>query len=151
MRLASDAPPTIRGAGILVGLQGLAGLAFAVALLVRAFGGASTAGNNIFGEAAYFAVIGGAVVAVGGALVLGKHWARSPAVVVELLLLGVAWYAAGPSGRPEIGAPVGVVCVVVLYLLFTARSREWSLGLEDSADHRDCDESGRASGKGISD
>ncbi len=131
MRLDSDAPPTVRGAGLLVGLQGLAGLAFAVALLVRAFGGASTPGNNVFGEAGYFAVLGGAVVLVGVALVLGKHWARSPAVVVELLLLGVAWYAAGPSGRPAIGVPVGVLCVVVLYLLFTARSRAWSMGLDD--------------------
>jgi hypothetical protein len=131
VRIASDAPPTIRGAGILVGLQGLTGIGFAVALLVRALGGASTEGNNIYGEAGYFTVLGGGVVAVGVGLVLGKHWARSPAVVVELLLLGVAWYAAGPSGRPEYGVPVGVVCVVVLYLLFTVRSREWSLGLDD--------------------
>lgn len=131
MRIASDAPVTVRGAGALVGLQGLAGVGFAVALLVRALGGASTEGNNVYGEAGYFAVIGIAVVAVGVALVLGKHWARSPAVVVELLLLGVAWYAIGPSGRPELGTPVGVLCVLVLYLLFTARSREWSLGLDD--------------------
>ena len=131
MRIASDAPPSVRGAGVLVGLQGLAGLAFAVALLVRAVGGASTEGNNVFGEAGYFAVIGGGVVAVGVSLLLGKHWARSPAIVVELLLLGVAWYAGGPSGRPEIGVPVGLLSVVVLYLLFTVRSREWALGLDE--------------------
>jgi hypothetical protein len=132
LRLASDAPPTIRGAGILVGLQGLTGVGFAVALVVRALGGASATGGNIYGEAAYFAVLGGAVVAVGVALSGGKHWARGPSVVVELLLLGVAWYATGPSGRPAIGVPVGVLCIVVLYLLFTVRSREWSLGLNDS-------------------
>lgn len=137
MRIDSAAPPTIRGAGILVGLQGLAGVAFAVALLVRGFGGAAATGGNIFGEAGYFAVIGGAVVAVGVALFLGRHWARSPAVVVELLLLGVAWYAAGPSGRPEYGVPVGVLCVLVMYLLFTARSREWSMGLEKSDEDAD--------------
>lgn len=133
MPLASDAPTSVRGAGVLVGLQGLAGLGFAVALLIRAIGGASTEGNNVFGEAGYFAVVGAAVVAVGVALVLGKHWARSPAVVVELLLLGVAWYAGGPSGRPEIGVPVGLMCAVALYLLFNERSREWSLGLDEDA------------------
>jgi hypothetical protein len=143
VRLASDAPPAVRGAGILVGLQGLAGVAFAVALLVRAFGGGSTAGNNLFGQAGYFVVLGGGVVVVGAALLLGRHWARSPAVVVELLLLGVAWYAAGPSGRPEIGAPVGVLCVVVLYLLFTARSREWSLGLHDRDDDESTEQTGQ--------
>ena len=142
MRIDSAAPPTIRGAGILVGLQGLAGVAFAVALLVRGIGGGSATGGNIFGEAGYFVVIGGAVVAVGVALFLGKHWARSPAVVVELLLLGVAWYAAGPSGRPEYGVPVGVLCVVVLYLLFTAKSREWSMGLDEPASGEDADQTG---------
>ena len=129
VRIATDAPPTIRGAGILVGLQGLAGVGFAVALLVSAIGGASTTGNNIYGEAAYFAVIGGGVVAVGVALFLGKRGARGPAVVVELLLIGVAWYAMGPSGRPEIGVPVGVLCLAVLALLFTLRSREWAMAL----------------------
>lgn len=143
VRIASDAPPTIRGAGILVGLQGLAGLGFAVALLVRGVAGESATGGNIYGEAGYFAVLGGAVVAVGAALLLGKHWARSPAVVVELLLLGVAWYAAGPSGRPAIGVPVGVLCVVVLYLLFTLRSREWALGLHENADPKDADHTGQ--------
>jgi len=136
VRIASDAPSTVRGAGALVGLQGLAGLGFAVALLVRAFDGASTAGHNIFGEAGYFAVLGGGVVAVGVALVLGKQWARSPAVVVELLLLGIAWYAAGPSGRPEFGVPIGLLCAGVLYLLFAGPSRAWSLGLDE-------DESGK--------
>ncbi|OLF19053.1 hypothetical protein BU204_03125 [Actinophytocola xanthii] len=132
--MASDAPASVRGGGVLVALQGLAGLAFAVALLVRAMGGASTQGNNVYGEAGYFAVIGVAVLAVGIGLVLGRYWARSPAVVVELLLLGVAWYAAGPSGRPEFGIPVGVMCVVVLFLLFSARSREWALGLDEDED-----------------
>jgi hypothetical protein len=142
VRLASDAPPTIRGAGILVGLQGLTGVGFAVALLVSAFGGDSATGNNIFGEVAYFVVLGGAVVAVGAALFLGRHWARGPSVVVELLLLGVAWYATGPSGRPAIGVPAGVLCIVVLYLLFTTRSREWSMGLDESDADTDAEQTG---------
>ena len=137
MRIASDAPRTVRGAGVLVGLQGLAGLVFAAALLVRALDGASPEGNNIFGEAGYFVVLGGGVVAVGVALVLGKHWARSPAVVGAVVLLGVAWYAAGPSGRPEYGVPIGLLCVLVLYLLFAGPSRVWSLGLDE-------DESGKS-------
>lgn len=128
---ASDAPVTIRGAGALVALQGLVGIAFAVALLIRALGGASTEGNNVYGEAGYFVVIGAAVVACGVGLLLGKHWARSPATVVELLLLGVSWYAIGPSGRPVVGIPIALLCVAVLYLLFTGKSRIWSLALDE--------------------
>lgn len=128
------APRTVIGAGVLVGLQGLVGVVFAVIVLVRAFGGASTPGNNLYGQAGYFAVLGGAVLGVGIALVLGKQGARSPAVVVEILLFGVALYAIGPSGQPQFGVPVAALSVLVVYLLFTARSREWSLGVDRESD-----------------
>jgi hypothetical protein len=128
---ASAAPPSVRGAGLVVGLQGLAGVGFAVAVLVRAIGGGSTPGNNLYGEAGYFAVLGGGVLACGLGLLLGKAWARTPSVVVEIILIGVAWYAIGPSGRPELGLPVAALAVLVIVLLFTARSRAWSLGEDD--------------------
>ena len=128
---ASAAPISVRGAGLVVTLQGLAGVGFAVAVLVRAFGGHSSPGNNLFGEAAYFAVLGGGVLACGIGLLLGKTWARTPSVVVEIILLGVAWYAIGPSGRPELGLPVAALAVLVIVLLFTGRSRSWSLGEDD--------------------
>jgi hypothetical protein len=128
---ASAAPPTVRGAGLLVALQGLAGLGFAVAVLIRAFGGGSTPGTNLFGEAAYFAVLGGGVLACGIGLLLGKTWARTPSVVVEIILLGVAWYAIGPSRRPDLGVPVAALAVLIIVLLFTARSRAWSMGEDD--------------------
>ena len=112
-------------------LQGLAGVGFAVAVLVRAFGGASTPGTNLYGEAAYFAVLGGGVLACGIGLLLGKTWARTPSVVVEIILLGVAWYAIGPSRRPEFGVPIAALAVLVIVLLFSARSRAWSMGEED--------------------
>jgi hypothetical protein len=52
-------------------------------------------------------------------------------VVVEIILLGVAWYAIGPSGRPEFGLPVAALAVLVIVLLFAARSRAWSLAEDD--------------------
>lgn len=137
MHIESDAPPTVRGAGVLVGLQGLVGVGFAVALVVRTLSGSSAIGN-LYGEAAYFAILGAAVIGCGVALALGKRGARSPTTVVEILLLGVAWYAAGPSGRPEYGVPVGVLCVVVLYLLYNANARKWALDLPES-DEPDAD------------
>jgi hypothetical protein len=125
---ASAAPPSVRGAGLVVSLQGLVGVGFAVAVLVRAIGGGSTPGDNLYGEAAYFAVLGAGVLACGLGLLLGKTWARTPSVVVEIILIGVAWYAIGPSGRPELGIPAAALAVLVIVLLFTARSRSWSLG-----------------------
>lgn len=125
------APLTVRAAGVLVGLQGVAGVVVAIVLLVRAIGGDSSPGNNVYGEAAYFAVLGGGVLACGIGLLVGGTWARGPALVVEILLLGVAWYAIGPSSQPVFGIPVAVLAVVVIVLLLSARSRAWAMGLTE--------------------
>lgn len=125
MPVVAAVPGPVRLAGGLVCAQGALGLAFAVALVLRAAGGAERVGD-VLAEAGYFVVVAGAVVAVGIALLFGKRWARSPAIVAQLLLLGVAWYTTGPSGRPEIGLPVAAVCVLVLVLLFAPTTRAWS-------------------------
>jgi hypothetical protein len=118
-------PGQVRLAGVLVCAQGLLGLAFAVALVVRATGGARSPGE-VLGEAGYFLLISTAILVTGAGLLGGRRWARGPAIVVQLLLLGVAWYTAVPSGRPEFGVPVAVVCLVVGGLLLGQRARLWS-------------------------
>jgi hypothetical protein len=136
VRIETDAPKTVRGAGLVVVLQGLAGVVFAVALLIRALSGAETVGN-LYGEAAYFAVLGGAVLGCGVALFLGRRGVRGPITVIEILLLGVAWYAMGPSDRPEYGLPVAGLSVLVLYLLFNEKARVWAEdreGLDEDPD-----------------
>jgi hypothetical protein len=117
-------------AGALTSLQGLVGLAFAVALVVRSFSADNP--GEVLGEAAYFAVLSSGVGAAGVGLVLGKHWGRTPAVVVQLLLLGVAWYMYGPSGRQLWGALLGAYVVGTLVLLFTNPVRRWALGVDDA-------------------
>jgi hypothetical protein len=128
------APRTVRVAGAIVAAQGLAGLTFAGYVLVRALGGDSTPGVNPFGEAGYFSVIFGGVLACGIGLLLGKRWARSPTTVVQILLLGVAWYTTGPSGQPLIGLPLGALCVLTLVLLFRAPARAWAEGYLDDGE-----------------
>jgi hypothetical protein len=122
-------PPAVRAAGALTALQGLTGLAFAVALVVRSFSAEKS--GEVLGEAAYFAVLSAGVLAAGVGLVLGKHWGRTPAVVVQLLLLGVAWYMYGPSDRQLWGALLGVYVVGTLVLLFTNPVRRWALGVDE--------------------
>ncbi|ONI83676.1 hypothetical protein ALI22I_35000 [Saccharothrix sp. ALI-22-I] len=132
MSTQSKVPPAVRAAGALTALQGLAGLAFAVALVVRSFSAENS--GAVLGEAAYFVVLSAGVVAAGGGLVLGKHWGRTPAVVVQLLLLGVAWYMYGPSGRQLWGGLLGVYVVGTLVLLFTNPVRRWALGVDEDDD-----------------
>ncbi|MEV1121759.1 hypothetical protein AB0I91_42445 [Actinosynnema sp. NPDC049800] len=122
-------PPAVRAAGALTAVQGLTGLAFAIALVVRSFSAEKS--GEVLGEAAYFAVLSAGVLAAGVGLVLGRHWGRTPAVVVQLLLLGVAWYMYGPSDRQLWGALLGVYVVVSLVLLFTNPVRRWALGVDE--------------------
>jgi hypothetical protein len=124
MPVVAAAPGQVRLAGALVCAQGLLGLAFAVALLVRATG-VDRAGD-VIAEAAYFLLVSVAVLLVGVGLLVGRRWARGPAIVVQLLLLGVAWYTAVPSGRPEFGVPVALVCLAVGGLLLGQPARSWS-------------------------
>ncbi|HEX5347600.1 MAG TPA: hypothetical protein VFW64_10975 [Pseudonocardiaceae bacterium] len=121
------APGPVRVAGVLVGLQGLAGVVFAGWLLVEAV--RATSGPVPVGAtAAWLAGFGILLLIVGVNLVRGRHGARSPAVVAELLLLGVCWYAAGPSSQPAYGVAAAVFCVGVLVLLFCPPALRWAAG-----------------------
>jgi hypothetical protein len=132
-RGAADAPPAqVRLAGGLVGVQGLLGLGFAVALTVRALAVDDSAAPvpDILGEAGYFVVMGGALVAVGIGLIIGRRWARTPAIVTQLLLLPVVYTLIGPSRQLVLGIIAGVFVAGTLLLLISEASRRWSMGLD---------------------
>lgn len=125
--MTTAAPRPVRSAGVLVGLQGLAGVVIAGWLLVAALRG--TSGPVPIGAtAAWLAGFGVILLIVGVNLVRGRHGARTPAVVAQLLLLGVCWYAAGPSSQPAYGVPAAVFCVGVLVLLFCPAALRWATG-----------------------
>jgi hypothetical protein len=118
-------PATVRGAGLIVAVQGAAGLLVAAALLIRAIGGADQRVANGFGTAVWFAVAGGAVLAAGWALLTGRRWGRGLAVFAELLLLPVAWYLTVGSHRALFGVPVAAVALMALALLFSPATLRW--------------------------
>jgi peptidoglycan/LPS O-acetylase OafA/YrhL len=118
-------PSAVRGAGFIVAVQGLTALVMAVVLVVRAIGGADQRVVNGLGTALWFLVIGGAVLAAGRALVVGRRWGRGLAVFTQLLLLPVAWYLAVGSHRAAFGIPLAVVALTVLLLLFSPAALRW--------------------------
>jgi hypothetical protein len=122
VRLDPETPKTVRIAGVVIALQGLVGIVFAVVVLVAP--GALTTTDRL-GEAGFFALMAATVIGFGVALFLGKRGARSPAVVVELILIGIAGYVTVPSGQALYGIPIAAVCLVVLYLLLTPGVRDW--------------------------
>lgn len=123
-----DAPPQVRVAGGIVGLQGLVGLVFAVVIGVGA--AQSQLGlQAVLAETGYFAILGVALVAVGGGLVTSHRWARTPAIVMQLLLLPVVYSLIGPSQQLLLGIGCGIVVFAAFMLLISEPSRVWSMGL----------------------
>ncbi|PRI16197.1 hypothetical protein [Mycobacterium shigaense] len=122
------APSAVRGAGLIVSVQGAAALVMAVTLVVRAIAGADQRVVNGLGTAAWFVVVGGVVLAAGRALTLGKRWGRGPAVFAQLLLLPVAWYLGVGSHQLGFGIAVAVVALAVLGLLFSPPALRWAGG-----------------------
>ncbi|MCD2197485.1 hypothetical protein LQ327_29350 [Actinomycetospora endophytica] len=74
----------------------------------------------------FVVLLGVGVAAAGVALARGARGARGPVVVVQLLGLGVAFYAGVTSERPEWGVPIAVVCLAILVGVLTRAGRDWA-------------------------
>ncbi len=122
----------MRGAGLIVAVQGVAALVVAVVLAVRGIAGADQHVVNGLGTAVWFVLVGGVVLAAGRALMVGKRWGRGLAVITQLLLLPVAWYLAVGSHRPGFGIPAGIVALTALVLLFSPAAVRWAAGGDQS-------------------
>jgi len=134
-------PTTVRRAAVLVALEGIAGVLAAVVYVVSGVRGGDEPGLNLFGTAAYFVIIGGAVLAAGWALWTGRRWGRGVAVFAQLLLLPVAWYLAVGSGQWIYGIGLAVVALIALGLLFSPSAVHW-LSAQDSDSAPSADNSG---------
>lgn len=142
----SPAPREVRAAGLLASLPGFGLLAFGVALVIDA-SGQSVLGAGIYALVGVYLVIGAGVLICAGGLVLGQTWARSPVVVVALMMLGTGWYITGPSGQAGFGAPLMIMGVLLIVLLFRRPSRAWALGQRPDESEVDAAERGGAAGR----
>ncbi|MFC9787755.1 hypothetical protein [Rhodococcus sp. NPDC127528] len=122
----SSAPPTtVRVAGVLVALEGAVAVGYAVFLVIRVLLGYDQSVASGYGTAAWLVILGGAVLAAGLALFLGRRWGRTIAVVAQLLLLPFVWSLLTGSHQPLLGVAFGVVVVPALVLLFSTPTSRW--------------------------
>jgi hypothetical protein len=121
------APRAVRLVGVIVAVQGLAGLVFAIAVLIRAFHVDPHGAMALYGEFGFFLIAAAGILAVAAGLLLGYRWSRTPAAVLQLLLVLVAWYALGPTKLVVPAVITVVLCVAALVLLFTAPARAWAV------------------------
>jgi hypothetical protein len=119
-------PATVRQAGVVVALEGVALVVVAAILVARAIGGAHEKAISGYGTAVWYVVMGAAVFAAGWALWTGRRWGRGLAVFAQLLLLPIAWYVAVGSQQWAYGVPVALVAVGVLALLFSPSALQWA-------------------------
>lgn len=120
-------PRQVRLAGVLTGLQGVLGLLFAAAVLVKALG-VGRLSAPLVAEVGFFLMIGGAVTAAGWGLYAGRRWAWTPAIVTQLLLLPVVYSLLGPSEQVLIGMVSLGYVVLTFMLLISESARIWSTG-----------------------
>jgi hypothetical protein len=69
------------------------------------------------------------VLFAGTGLLRGKRWARTPAIVAQLLLLPVVYSLIGPSQQLVLGILAGLVVIGTFLLLISEPSRTWSMDL----------------------
>lgn len=130
--MTSLPPVAVRRAAILVGLQGAAGVVAAVVFTVRGLAGADRHIVDGYGNAGWFAVIGGAVLAAAWALWTGRRWGRGLAVFAQMLILPATWYAGVGSHRWGYAVPIAAASIAVLVLLFSPSALKWLAGQTDS-------------------
>jgi hypothetical protein len=126
-------PATVRRAAILVALEGAVGVVAAVVFLIRGLTGADQHIVNGFGNAAWFALLGAAVLTAAWALWTGRRWGRGIAIYTQMLLLPVSWYVGVGSHQWAYAIPVAALAVAILVLLFHRSTLNWLGADQDSA------------------
>ena len=119
-------PSVVRQAAVVVAIEGAALVGVAVVLVVRHLSGVENRPwLSGYGTAAWFAIMGAAVLAAGWALWTGRRWGRGIAVFAQLLLLPVAWYMGVGSQRWLYAVPIGLAALAALALLFSPATLQW--------------------------
>lgn len=125
MRVSTRARIPLAIAATVVGLQALTFLALAVADLT---GLASDRVGLGLGIALVLVLLGVGLLAAAVGLLRGRHGARGPAVVTQLIGLGLAWSLRHPDANTGdnrlVAAAIAVSAVVVLACLATRAARE---------------------------
>ena len=137
-RSGGNVPAAVRWAGSFVCAEGSVAVVVAVIFVVRGLFGEDQSIASGYGTAAWFAVLGAAVVTGGVALIRGQRWGRAIAIVAQLLLLPVAWSLLTDSHQPVYGTVLAVVVVATLALLFSPPAAQWmarEYGDDQLADH----------------
>lgn len=117
-------PGTVRAAAVLVALQGL-GLVILAGLTLASGVHHHASGAQLGAQVAYFAILGAALMFVASGLLRGRRWARTPALVVQVVVFAVGMWMAFPSARLPQGLALLGVAALAFGLLVSPRANHW--------------------------
>jgi hypothetical protein len=117
-------PPSVRVAAVLVAAEGLGLLVYGG---FNASGGIANHANGVqlAAQVAYFVVLGGLLGLVCSGLLRGRRWARTPALVAQVVVIAIGLWMAFPSGRLRWGIGLIVLGAVTFALLVTPAANHW--------------------------
>lgn len=118
-------PQTVLGAGLIVLLEGLAGVGVGVYFLIDGLRGHQEVGINAYGTAAWFIILFGAVLAAGVGLLRGQRWGRGVGIITQVLLAPVMFALFGESNQPLWGMVLLILIVPAFVLLVTPKTSRW--------------------------
>lgn len=104
--------------------QGLGLVLLAGLTLVSGLGNHAS-GAQLGAQVAYFVILGGALVFVASGLMRGRRWARTPALVAQVVVIAVGMWMAFPSSRLEQGLALIGVAALTFGLLVSPRANHW--------------------------
>lgn len=113
----------MRWAAVVVGIEAAAIGAGALVLLYLTVTSTAHSVAAALGEVVFVAAGAGVLAAAAVGLWRVAGWARSPVVVLQLLLGALAFTTVFQAHQPAIGVPVLVLVVAELYLLATPEAR----------------------------
>ncbi|WP_192796193.1 MULTISPECIES: hypothetical protein [Corynebacterium] len=132
---ASAVPAPIRWAAILGGVEGLLGIAYGIFLMARDLLGYRDASAVFedelradllgFGTGVVFLIFFGTVCVAAFFLARGKRWGRAPVLMLNMLLIPIAFYIHSAGHTPSAIA-VGIVGLLGLGLLFNGVAVRWA-------------------------
>lgn len=120
----NPAPTPVKVSGALLCAEALGILALAVVTLVSGLGNDARIGQLI-GQFLYFVVLAALVALVGSGLIRSKRWARTPAIVAQLVAVAIGVWMVAPSGRIGWGLGLIVLGATTGGLLLTPAANAW--------------------------
>ncbi|TFV66424.1 UNVERIFIED_ORG: hypothetical protein E4P37_06850 [Bacillus sp. AZ43] len=122
-RERTEAPPALRRAALVVGLEAVAIGAGALVWLWLTLTGDPDSLARALAEVVVLALLAAGLGAAAAGLARAAGWARGPVVAAQIFLGLSGFVAAFEAQLPLVGVPVLVVVATVLYLLATPEAR----------------------------